>query len=855
MNDKSTILAVDDSPESMALLAKILTPEGYHVRPVDSGELALGAVATDPPDLILLEVRMKGMDGLEVCRRLKARKETWHIPIILMSGFADGKGWVEGLRLGAADHITKPFQSEEFLTRVKTHLTPKLANVLYEQQAVLRRTNEQLQSEIVERQRMEHKLLRSRDKIERSRQELISALDELERAEANLARENAVKEAVNRILRGALQANSDVEVAHICLSEAEALTGSKFGWIGEVNPPGRLDTIALSDSGEARWIRSQMATFKAMKIGGIFGRVLKNGKSLITNEPSVYPDEVVVPSGHPKLTAFLGVPLKQDGRTVGMIALGNKPSGFTPHDQEAVEALSVGLEAALQRKRAEADRELLVTAIEQTGEVVIITDPEGTIQYVNPAFERVTGYLRTEAFGQNLDILKSGKQGEAFYRELWATIKNRKMWQGRIVNKRKEGELFTGEATISPVCDDSGLVVNYVAVMRDITDKLKMAAQFIQSQKLEAVGRMTGGIAHDFNNLLTTIIGNADLAIGEMGKESSLYEFLEDIKGAGERAAWLIRELMVFSRKQILQTEVVNLNETVGNMDRLLRRVIREDIELETILSPDLGRVEADVGQIEQIFMNLAVNASDAMPGGGKLTLETSNVELNETYVRDHTGVISGPHVMLAVSDTGIGMTEEVQNRLFEPFFTTKEKGQGTGLGLSTVYGIVKQSSGNILVYSELGKGSTFKIYLPRVEKTVPNMERPGKKAESLQGSETILMVEDDDMVRNFALKALKKYGYTVLCAGDGQEALHILREHKEPFQLMVTDAVMPRMSGKELVKRLEGQRPELKVLFMSGYTEDAIVLQGMLDKGIAFIQKPFTSGALGRKVREVLDK
>jgi two-component system cell cycle sensor histidine kinase/response regulator CckA len=299
----------------------------------------------------------------------------------------------------------------------------------------------------------------------------------------------------------------------------------------------------------------------------------------------------------------------------------------------------------------------------------------------------------------------------------------------------------------------------------------------------------------------------------------------------------------------------LNLNEVLGNMDRMLRRVIREDIEVETLLSPDLGLVEADVGQVEQILMNLAVNAGYAMPRGGKLTLETGNVDLDEGYVRNHIAVIPGPYVMLAVSDTGIGMTQEVQDHLFEPFFTTREKGKGTGLGLSTVYGIVKQSKGNIWVYSEPGKGSTFKIYLPRVEEPVRIMEKAEKKGESLQGSETILLVEDDDMVRNLALKALKQYGYTVLCAGDGQEALHMCREHKGPVHLMLTDVVMPGMGGGELAKSLEGLRSEMKVLFMSGYTDNAISHHGILAPHVNFIEKPFLPETLAGKVRRVLDE
>ncbi|MEW6666530.1 MAG: PAS domain S-box protein [Thermodesulfobacteriota bacterium] len=384
-------------------------------------------------------------------------------------------------------------------------------------------------------------------------------------------------------------------------------------------------------------------------------------------------------------------------------------------------------------------------------------------------------------------------------------------------------------------------------------EKAKLQAELLQSQKLEAVGKLTGGIAHDFNNLLTPIIGNADMALSDLRADDPLHEVMEEIRNAGARAASLVRQLLAFSRKQILQPGILDLNGVLRDMEKMLRRIIGEDIDLETLLTPQLGRVEADVGQTEQVLMNLVVNARDAMPRGGKLTIETSNVDLDEAYARNHISVIPGRYVMLAISDTGVGMAKEVQAQLFEPFFTTKEKGKGTGLGLSTVYGIVKQSRGNIWVYSEPGRGSTFKIYLPRVEEPGRVVEKFEKKEEPLQGSETVLVVEDDKMVRNMTLKILQKYGYTVLCARDGQEALRISKEHKGFIDLMLTDIVMPGMSGKDLAEELKGIQPGLKVLFMSGYTDNAIVHHGILDEGIAFLQKPFTPEGLARKVREAL--
>jgi len=386
------------------------------------------------------------------------------------------------------------------------------------------------------------------------------------------------------------------------------------------------------------------------------------------------------------------------------------------------------------------------------------------------------------------------------------------------------------------------------------SERTILQEQFRQSQKLEAIGRLAGGIAHDFNNLLTTIMGNAEMALMDFGGQAPLREVLEDIKAAGERAASLTRQLLAFSRKQILQPEVLNLNHVVGETDRMLRRLIGEDIDLEIILSPDLGRIESDVGQLEQILMNLAVNARDAMPKGGKLTIETKNVELDEAYADTHIAVIPGSHAMLAVSDTGTGMTDEVQARIFEPFFTTKGKGKGTGLGLSTVYGIVKQSRGSIWVYSEPGKGATFKIYFPRVEAEVSGRKKMEAEKEGLCGTETVLVVEDDETVRNMAVKVLERYGYHVIAAGGGEDAIRVLQEHQGPIHLMLTDVIMPAMSGKDLAKRLSELQPDLKVLFMSGYTDNAVVHHGILEKGIVFLQKPFTVFGLAKKVREVLD-
>jgi CheY-like chemotaxis protein len=368
------------------------------------------------------------------------------------------------------------------------------------------------------------------------------------------------------------------------------------------------------------------------------------------------------------------------------------------------------------------------------------------------------------------------------------------------------------------------------------------------------VGRLAGGIAHDFNNMLGAIIGYSEMILRNLRKEDPIFRDVEQVRGAADRAAALTRQLLAFSRKQVLEPRVININSVVTGIEKMLRRLIGEDIELSTALADGLWHVRADPGQIEQVLMNLAVNSRDAMPAGGRLTIETANVELDEDYARSHVAVKPGPHVMLAVSDTGCGMDEETRSRLFEPFFTTKEQGKGTGLGLSTVYGIVKQSGGNIWVYSEPGRGATFKVYLPKVEADTEAIPLRAPEGELRRGTETVLVVEDEPLLRRLVLRMLALSGYKTLEAANGGEALIACEKHAGRIDVVITDVVMPGMGGPELAERLRKVRPEVRVLFTSGYTDNAIVHHGVLDPGTPFLQKPFTVTSLVAKVREVLD-
>ena len=415
-------------------------------------------------------------------------------------------------------------------------------------------------------------------------------------------------------------------------------------------------------------------------------------------------------------------------------------------------------------------------------------------------------------------------------------------------------ELACGERQYSMVFApvvDAGYVNIYAL---DITEQRNLEQQLLQSQKMDAIGRLAGGVAHDFNNVLTAIIGYSDFLHTRLGKDDPLQQEVEEIRKAGQRAASLTQQLLAFSRRQIFQVKVLDLNAIVTGMEKMLGRLINESVSIDFFLDPALGLMRADASQMEQVLLNLVINASDAMPRGGKLTIETANAELDESYTRMHISVKPGPYVRLIVSDTGTGMDEETRERLFEPFFTTKKEGKGTGLGLSMVYGIVKQSGGNIWVYSEPGKGTAFKIYLPRVFEEAQKVTEEGIDEAPARGTETVLVVEDEEMIRRIIFAALVEFGYSVLLAKDGEEAWEICAGTQGPIHLLLSDVVLPGMSGRESAKRLVLKRPGMRVLYMSGYTANAIVHHGALEPGIAFLQKPFAPAALLRKVREILD-
>jgi PAS domain S-box-containing protein len=491
--------------------------------------------------------------------------------------------------------------------------------------------------------------------------------------------------------------------------------------------------------------------------------------------------------------------------------------------------------------------------VENARDIIYEHDLAGNYTSTNKAGEQITGYSREEALKLNLAQIVAPAFQEKAKEMIRRKLAGESVTAYELDLVAKDGSHVAVEVNTRLVFQN-GTPIGVQGIARDVTERKQLEEQLRQSQKLEAIGQLAGGVAHDFNNLLTVILGYADLSLSRLPANEQLCRNLEEIKKAGERAASLTRQLLAFSRKQVLQPRVFALNTIVADLEKMLRRMIGEDIEFRTNLGAGIGNVKADPGQIEQVIMNLVVNARDAMPSGGKLTIETNNVELDETYERQHISAIAGSYVLLAVGDTGTGMDEQTRKHIFEPFFTTKESGKGTGLGLSMVYGIVKQSGGNIWVYSEPGIGTTFKIYLPRVAEPAEKYKHVAAAHHLPTATETVLLVEDAEMVRDLAKEVLETNGYRVLEATNVREALLICEQSRETIHILLTDVVMPEMSGPELVSRLVSTHPEMRVLYMSGYTEDTIVHHGVLEEGTNFIEKPFTPDLLALKVREVLE-
>ncbi len=503
--------------------------------------------------------------------------------------------------------------------------------------------------------------------------------------------------------------------------------------------------------------------------------------------------------------------------------------------------------------------EKMVSALlESATQAIISIDKSGRIVLANRRSEEMFGYSREELLGARIEILLPESRRGVHTRERGDYFERphvRPMGLGiDLAGRRKDGHEFPVEVSLSYIETDEGTFA--IAFVSDISQRKRLEEQLLHAQKMEAVGRLAGGVAHDFNNMLTVIAGYNRMILDELSPIDPLRGYAEEILKAADRAGAITNQLLAFSRRQIAKPRVILLNMVIAQTDKMLRRLIGEDVHLQLSLGSDVGNIKADPGHVEQAIVNLVVNARDAMPDGGRLTIETANVHLDENYVRTHLGVTPGDFVMVAVSDTGHGMDAETRRHIFEPFFTTKEKGRGTGLGLATVYGIVKQAGGDIWVYSEPGRGTTFKLYFPRVSEPLSDEVDAGNApAPASETAETILLVEDETAVRELTLKMLRQLGYTVLTAESADDAMRVSEAYAGKLSLLVTDVVMPGMSGRQLADALVLVRPGIKVLFLSGYTENTVVHHGVLDAGVDFLPKPFSRDVLGKKLREILSR
>ncbi len=722
------------------------------------------------------------------------------------------------------------------------------------------RLYEQATQELAERQRAEAALRDSLTQLSVAyqqakiyAQELKKEVAERKEIEQTLRRRNRDLTLLNRVIAASASAQTPEELLGVVVRELSAAIPA-------------ANVLALLARADRRGITAVSAD--AVRPDVPLAEHLLPGE----NEPVLVPD---IQAGTPAQTlvqslfgqeqgSLLVLPLPVEDKPAGYLLLHTPALSLAGDEVELARQIAHQVAGALSRIRLLQTRLRLTTAIEQTAEIVAILDSAGRIEYVNPAFERVTGYSLAEAAGHKpADLLQSQPypttEPAANIEEI---IRGGQVWHGRLKNRRKDGKQYIEETTISPVWDRQGKIVNYVIAARDVTEALLLEAQYRQAQKMEAIGLLAGGIAHDFNNLLTAINGFAELLQQEIPThETGLHGLVNSILATVNRASSLVRQLLTFSRKQEAEPRLVSLNRLVLDMTGMLRRIIGEHIQMDVHLSDALWPVQVDPHQLEHAIVNLVVNAHDAMPDGGKLTLRTENRTVSPPEA-ERLGLKPGDYVTLSVEDTGIGMDDQTAARIFEPFFTTKAPEKGTGLGLSTVFGIVRQNGGSIQVESRLGQGSRFTIYLPRLELQEPlpaEASTPARpvKAEALPGgSETILLAEDDAAVRALAGRVLSRQGYRVLAASNGDEALEIARKNPGPIHLLLTDTVMPRLSGESLAHQLRTLYPQVRILFTSGYTEKHLHLRDMLAEGeTGFLPKPFTASELLLAVREILDR
>ena len=832
----ATILIVDDHEANRELLTTLLGYRNHRTVEAADGAEGLERARAIRPDLIITDILMPTMDGYEFTHKLRADPALAAIPVIFYSAhylMHEARALAE--RCGVEYVVQKPVEPQELMRTVDAALG--LAPVVVAPPPVEEFDREHIRV-------LTDKLSTKAEEV----QNLNARLEALIQIghELNVAQDPS--KLVERYCGGAREVIGAM-CASACITDESGRAVHRFcsGGVKTPEPQNPCPTCELRGP-----VAEVLADGQCRR-----GRIWPGGEMALGCTP-----------GLGALDSYLVAPVLTRDRTYGWIGLGNKlgGAGFTDDDERILTTLAaqlaVGYENSrlfeelkhraedLEREAAERRRsaERYRMVVEQASDGIVIVDQKANILEVNPRMLEMLGYSRDQLLQLNIrDLIpKEDQATDPVHTDLPRSSQVLHK-QRRFI--RRDGSLVDMEVGIASLEDG-----RILAIVRDVSERNRLETQLRQSQKLEAVGRLAGGVAHDFNNLLTVIIGHSDLAIATLHPDERLRQDLTDIRDAGARAAVLTSQLLAFSRKQVLQPKVLDCNTAITNMTKMLGRLISSNIEIATKCEAELWHAKVDPGQLDQVILNLALNARDAMPLGGKLIIETANRRFEGQQFSGQQQIPPGYYVLLAVSDTGCGMDAETRSHLFEPFFTTKAQGKGTGLGLSTVYGIVRQSGGHIAVYSEPGHGTSVKVYLPRVVGAGEAVGSSEDGAPLPVGTETILIAEDEDRVRSLAVAVLTQQGYTVIEACDGAEALVLAREYEGEIHLLLTDVVMPKMSGKELADEMRRGRPGLKVVLCSGYTGDTVMHQGVLDKSTPFLQKPFTLRSLTVTVRQALD-
>jgi two-component system cell cycle sensor histidine kinase/response regulator CckA len=886
--DTARILIVDDQIHALQGVSRIMGGAGYETFEASNGADCLRLAAEHKPDLILLDVVLPDIDGREVCRLIKSNPETADISVVLLSSIqVQSDSQAEALERGADGYIARPIPNRELVARVKSILKLKNAeNRLRESEARYRTVADFTYS-------WEYWVTPEGDFLyvspssERisgySAEEFISDPDLMNRIihpdDRNMMLEHyhnmrkVIPDAVDardfRIIRrdGAIR-----WIAHVCqpvygqdgqssgrrgsnrditerkLAEEAVQRSEKFLEQVVENIP---DMIFVKDAENLRFVRFNKAGEDLLG----YSRENLLGK----NDYDFFPvaqadfftakDRAVLTDGK-----LLDIPEEEiETKLKGKRTLHTKKIPIIEADGIAQFLLGIS-EDITERKQSEESQKLLIAAIEQAAEGVVITDATGIIQYVNPAEEKISGYSRAELIGQGADIYKSDKHHEDLHANMWENIRTGNVWQGRFSNRKKDGTEYHEDATISPIYDESGKLTNFVAVKHDVTKQITLQEQLLQAQKMEAIGTLAGGFAHDFNNKLQVIDGYVDLMLFDKDMPETAKSELEVIKQTVHSSAELIKGMMVFVRKAPMELRPIELNKLVAQTRSMLSRSMPKMIEIDLLLDDDLWTINAAPNQIDQILMNLSINARDAMPDGGRLTIKTQNLELEEEFCLARPGAKPGRYVMIAVSDTGTGMDKETASHIFEPFFTTKASGKGTGLGLAVVYGIVEQHNGWIICDSEPSVGSTFRIYFPAIEE-VPQEQYFEKKEPPRGKAETILLVDDEPDLLQIIVRLLNRANYRVITSTHGKDALELYEKHRKEIRLVILDLLMPGMGGKECLRALFRMDPNSRVLMVSGYHEEGIA-EKLKDAGAkGFMWKPFDEPELLEKIREIIDE